>query len=110
MNLDQLTLGEIKQLKSMLGGETISKDCEEWGWHIVILQRGWVMVGKLQKKGEYFKLLEGQVIRRWGTSNGLGELAIKGKLRETILEPTPETSFHELTMIGAIKCDPKKWE
>lgn len=111
MNLDELTLGQIKQLKAtILGADSPPTCCEDWGWHIVILQRGWVMVGKLQKKGEYFKLLNGSVIRRWGTSSGLGQLAKEGKQSETVLEPTPETSFHELTMIGAIKCVAAKWE
>jgi hypothetical protein len=110
MNIDELTLGQIKQLQGLLGQTPVSTCCEDWGWHIVILQRGWVMVGKLQKKGEYFKLLNGDIIRKWGTTYGLGQLAKHGKQSGTILEPTPETSFHELTMIGAIKCDPKKWE
>jgi hypothetical protein len=109
MNLDELTLGEIKQLKSVVVGNSVSNCSEDWGWNIVILQRGWVMVGKLQKNGEYFTLTEGSVIRRWGTSNGLGELATKGKLSETVLEPTPKTRFHELTVIGIIECNSKKW-
>lgn len=28
-------------------------------------------------------------IRRWGTKQGLGELGIKGKQKDTILDPTP---------------------
>ena len=82
---------------------------ESWGKQIVILQRGWVMVGELTKDGVYFTLTNASVIRRWGTSQGLGELATKGPLSETQLEPTPLTKFHELTMIASIQCSENKW-
>jgi hypothetical protein len=108
MKLDELTLGEIKQLQSVFSG-TVNVLTEDWGLNIVILQRGWVVMGKLKKKADYFTLTDGAVIRRWGTDKGLGQLAREGKQSETILEPTPETRFHELTVVGIIKCDESKW-
>ena len=51
---------------------------------IIVLWYGWVLVGRWDKKEK--RLYEAQVIRRWGTTKGLGEL-INGPLQETILEP-----------------------
>ena len=40
---------------------------------IVILQRGWVMIGRFEKNGSECKLHDASVIRNWGTTKGLGE-------------------------------------
>ena len=74
------------------------------GKWIVVLQRGWVLVGDLEKDGSEFVLKNGSCVRRWGTSEGLGELAEKGKLTNTKLDPITETRFHELTVVKRLKC------
>lgn len=65
---------------------------------IVVLDRGWVMVGQLEKDGDEYLLLNGHVIRRWGTTEGLGELAMKGPLPETKLEKIPLVKFREYSL------------
>jgi hypothetical protein len=77
---------------------------------IVILQRGWVVVGKYSKKDSEITLTGGSVIRTWGTTKGLGELAFDGPLSGTKLDPIPETNWHELTEIASIKCKAEKWK
>lgn len=80
------------------------------GRHIVILQRGWVVVGDLFKKGPMYSVKNGAVIRTWGTSEGLGELALKGPLSGTTLDKISDgTWFHELTVIGAMPCQTSNW-
>jgi len=74
------------------------------GKNIIVLQRGWVVIGELEKKGTYFKLTKGATIRAWGTSKGLGEIALNGPTKNTILDDLPESVFHELTTILIIKC------
>lgn len=49
---------------------------------ICVLPRGWVLVGNLE--GTCLK--SAKVIRRWGTTKGLGELAASGPTRETVLD------------------------
>lgn len=113
MKLDELTLGDIKQLKCVLGNKEapIQDDCCEQGKpKIVILQRGWVVVGKYYQSGSQCKIENGYVIRRWGTSEGLGQLATSGPLSDTKLEKTPTISFHELTVIATIECEECKWD
>jgi hypothetical protein len=77
---------------------------------ICVLDRGWVMVGQLEKDGDEYLLINASVIRRWGTSEGLGELAMKGPLPNTKLEKTPLVKFNKSQLIFTISCDESKWE
>ncbi len=76
---------------------------------IVILQRGWVFVGKLSKAESEYTLSSAFNVRRWGTSYGLGELAAKGPLSETKLDKVGTVTFHELTTVAMIDCDQDVW-
>ena len=76
---------------------------------IVILPSGWVFVGIWQVQGTRVVLTESATIRKWGTTCGLGELAIKGPLKETILEPAGTTSFQLGTEIAALDCKTGNW-
>lgn len=77
---------------------------------IVILQRGWIMVGKFERKGSDCKMFNASVVRNWGTKNGLGELAEKGPLSETKLDPCNGlVEFDYLTVVATIACNEKKW-
>lgn len=76
---------------------------------IVILQRGWVFVGKYSQTGDECTLEGAKVVRRWGTSKGLGELAVAGPLPDTVLDPAPTVRFHALTVIASIACEVSKW-
>ena len=59
---------------------------------IVILQRGWCFVGYLERNGDDCKLTKANVIRRWGTTKGLGELALNGPLSNTCLLYTSDAA------------------
>ena len=77
---------------------------------IVILQRGWVVIGRYAEiENDMCVLTDAYVIRRWGTSEGLGQLALEGKQSETKLEKTGVVKFHKLTTVAMIDCDTKKW-
>lgn len=77
---------------------------------IVILQRGWVFIGKFAQEGSACKLENAYNIRRWGTSEGLGELALKGKQAETKLDKVGTVSFHELTTVAVMDCEQSVWK
>jgi hypothetical protein len=76
---------------------------------IAILQRGWVMVGRFSKDGEQCRLDNAHVIRVWGTTNGLGELALNGPTSSTKLDPSGVVTFHELTLVALMDCRDAKW-
>lgn len=69
---------------------------------IVILQRGWVVVGNVSKDGTEFTISDGSVIRRWGTTNGIGQLALGGPTKDTILDAVGTMYAHELTLVARI--------
>lgn len=76
---------------------------------IVILQRGWVMAGYYTKDGSDCKLEKANVIRIWGTTKGLGEIAEGGPTSSTKLDKCSIVRFHELTVIATIDCVEEKW-
>lgn len=75
---------------------------------IVILQRGWVVVGYYERKNSRCYVRQASVIRNWGTTQGLGELRT-GPTKKTILDPCGTVEFHELAEIGSILCDAAAW-
>jgi hypothetical protein len=76
---------------------------------IVIAQRGWVFVGNFAQRGTQCFVTDGYVVRRWGTSKGLGELATSGPLPNTVIDATPDVELHELGVLATLKCDAAKW-
>ena len=100
-------LETLMQLASLLSEEKTEakNDFEFKGRKIVILQRGWVYVGNLYKRGNDCQLRDCLNIRKWGTTKGLGQLAKEGKQNDTILDKTPDISFHELTVINFINVE-----
>ena len=101
----ELTDEQKAQLKKELcNGEKPSSDVR-----IVILQRGWVMVGRYSESGDECKLTDCSNVRIWGTSRGLGEIAEGGPTGSTKLDKQPVTRFHKLTVIATIDCVESKW-
>lgn len=72
------------------------------GRYIVIGNRGNVVVGDLIIRGSTGYLSNASVIRRWGTSKGLGQLALEGKQPDTILDFCGDFEFELLTTCGMI--------
>jgi hypothetical protein len=77
---------------------------------IVILQRGWAMVGRFERKDSECKLHDASVIRVWGTTKGLGEIAKDGPTSSTKLDKCNGlVEFDYLTVVATLSCDDKKW-
>jgi hypothetical protein len=76
---------------------------------IVILQRGWVAVGHFHQNDSDCTLEVASIIRRWGTTKGLGEI-ISGPNSDTVLDPCGTLRFHELAIVATMDCEAPKWE
>lgn len=87
-----------------------SQEPKNSGINIVVLQRGWVMIGRYSKEGETITLENAHVIRQWGTTKGLGELALDGKQTNTKLDKAGHVEFHVLTVVATINCNDSKWD
>lgn len=78
---------------------------------IVILQRGWVMVGKFERTGNDCELKEASVIRRWGTTRGLGQITKDGPTSSTQLDPcNGPVRFDYLTVVAMLDCNDEVWK
>lgn len=56
---------------------------------IVVCASGFVYIGILTGKKDdngFLELIDASVIRRWGTTKGLGQIAVSGLQKETILD------------------------
>lgn len=78
---------------------------------IVVLQRGWVVVGDYSELGASVTITNAFVIRKWGTTQGLGEIAANGPIPDkTILDPVGVIRAHILSVLFTIDCDAQKWK
>jgi hypothetical protein len=90
-----------------------SKNEKEKSLRILILQRGWVMVGYFSedKKLRECLLEKASVIRRWGTTKGLGEITFDGPTSETVLDPcNGDVKIHPLTIVASISANEENWK
>ena len=69
---------------------------------IVVLQRGWIVVGDVSRDGDDLIIQNCASIRRWGTTTGLGQLARTGPTEKTIIDPQPDTRVHILAVVQRI--------
>ena len=76
---------------------------------ICVLQRGWVVVGRYEETEKTFIIHNASVVRVWGTTGGLGQIAEGGPTPGTILDRTPTVRGKHDAMIFTIDCDESKW-
>lgn len=110
MDINSLTIGEVKELTAMFGAtHQPHKIIEDGGIKIVVLQRGWVVVGRYSQNGQDCKLTDAAVIRVWGTTKGITEL-VDGPTSKTVLDKTNKPiTFHELTVVMTLDAEEKAW-
>lgn len=78
-------------------------------WSIAVLNRGWVVIGRMSQHGVSCMLDDSFVIRRWGTTEGLGQL-IDGPTENTILDYSGRVRYNELTSVMNLEVDNKVWD
>jgi len=76
---------------------------------ILILQRGWVFIGDLSRDGDEFVLSNASNIQSWGTTDGLGQLALTGPTSTTVLKRAGTVRCHELTVVARLDVDESRW-
>ncbi len=79
---------------------------------IFVMERGFILVGRVADETTLeFTLDDVSVIRVWGTTKGLGELAEKGPLTSTQLDREPDgTIINKLCCYRRMKCNAAKWD
>jgi hypothetical protein len=110
MDIENLTLKQIREISAMCGSSSWQKVKNPNGRiEIVILDRGWIVVGKVDITGEEVTISNCAVVRYWGTTKGLGEIAENGPTEKTILDraPTIRTALH--AVIWRMDVSQEKW-
>ena len=76
---------------------------------IVVLQRGWVYIGRFERNGNDCKLHNAYNIRVWGTTKGLPEL-VNGATTSTKLDKCEGVvEFDWLTVVHTIIVNKERW-
>lgn len=119
MEIDTMTIGDAKQaiergkaIEAALGSKVASASTAQGsneGLNIVILDRGFVYVGDVSIYGDWLLISDAKNVRRWGTTQGLGELAAKGPQPETKLDMGGSVKAPLRALIGLIKCEAASW-
>jgi hypothetical protein len=82
---------------------------EDLGVRLVVLQRGWVVVGHAWRVGPRVLVTRCAVVRRWGTTKGLGEIAVGGPTNATVLDECPDVEALESEVVFTMLCYAGKW-
>lgn len=75
---------------------------------IYVLQARWVLIGEAEEGPTHTTLTNASVIRRWGTTRGLGEIALKGPTKSTVLDDCSDVEFPNSAVLFSIACTYEK--
>ncbi len=77
---------------------------------MVILQRGWVFVGRFSQKGNRCTLRNGVNYRYQGSGSGFGFVAKYGPTANCKIDKCElPVSYNELTEVARLECDEVIW-
>lgn len=79
------------------------------GISIVVADRGFVYVGDVEHDGEWCVVRNARNIRIWGTTKGLGELALGGPTANTKLDVVGVVRIPARAVISMIDTEAAKW-
>jgi hypothetical protein len=83
--------------------------CVLTGTAIVVADRGFVYVGKVDIDDQWCVVTNAKNIRYWGTTKGLGEL-VNGPLKETKLDDVGVVRIPMRAVISIIEVNESKWK
>lgn len=108
--MDTKTLEQAIKIAGILDRDEVDQPSSQSNGaiRIVVLQRGWVAVGRYYEQGSDVVLKNAKIIRRWGTSKGLGQL-VAGPLDETTLDPAGTLRQHRLAVVTTFDCKEEAW-
>lgn len=86
---------------------------KDYGYAIVVLSHGFVYVGDVSLVGEELTIGRALNVREWGTTKGLGQLAVEGPLKGTVLDRcgtiyAPKLALIHIMTVG--DAPRKRWE
>ncbi len=76
---------------------------------IVIVDRGWVYIGECKYEKDFLVITNAKNIRQWGSTRGLGQLAIEGPTPSTRLDQYGTVRIPMRAVISTIDTEAKLW-
>lgn len=76
---------------------------------IVVADRGWVYIGRVEQEADWLTIMDARQITRWGTTNGLNEL-VGGPTSNTKLGAPASVRVPMRAVITVIPVNDAKWE
>ncbi len=76
---------------------------------IAILDRGWVFIARVSESPSALELTNAACIRYWGTTKGIGQLALEGPQRETKIDEAGTVTVPRTAIIALIDAVEAKW-
>ncbi len=108
MNVDDLTIGQLKELRGFACNDRAPAQTKERGMCIVAADRGHVWVGNVTEHGEDTHIKGARVIRYWGTTKGLNEL-VNGPADKTKLDAAADIIVKTKSVIYFVPVETTKW-
>ena len=76
---------------------------------VAILDRGWVFIGRATEDEFTLTLKDADCIRQWGTTKGLGQLALEGKQSGTVLDAAGTVAVPKGSVVALIDAKEASW-
>jgi hypothetical protein len=76
---------------------------------IAIVDRGFVYVGLATFEADWCVIREARNIRRYGTTRGIGQLALEGPKPGTVLDPCGTVHVPLHALISTLDTEPSLW-
>ena len=102
---DSIMIDSVKYIRE----DTAPSKFEPTSLKIVVADRGWVFIGNVTTKDDGLHLSNAKVIRVWGTTKGLGEIAIGGPTKKTVLDDAGSVMIPHAATIMVMDADASKW-
>lgn len=105
---DQLSTDEVRSLTQLFLCMQNMQQQEELGVQLVVVDRGFVYVGKTSVDHEWVYMTNAKCVRKWGTTKGLGELS-GGPTKNTLLDEAGNLRIPKRAVISLITCEESSW-
>ena len=106
MHIELNDLNELKELMAAIvktETQPTAPNTRDLGTQIIVADRGFVYVGNVTLDGDFATVNNARNIRKWGTTNGLGEL-VNGPTSSTIVDPCGTVLLPIKAIIHFISC------
>jgi hypothetical protein len=76
---------------------------------IAVLDRGWVFIGRVEESPSSITLNHAACIRYWGTTKGIGQLALEGPQSQTKIDEAGTVTVPRHAIVCLLDVVEAKW-